>query len=152
MAFHRIFGSCVLGPPGKDYFFAVPWRGSFGRILTMQLEPPKTYARVDIEMSKDDALSCAKDITSLTKNRAQPTLAFPPFFTLPNDAQGYTVVYAIATKRVKTARNDKGRIPMLELIDMAKNSTVYGACVGLCPRTPWSVLLAFDNSLLHEQD
>ena len=39
--FHRIFGSCVLGPPQKDYFFAVPWRGSFGRILTMQLEPPK---------------------------------------------------------------------------------------------------------------
>ena len=41
IAFHRIFGSCVLGPPQKDYFFAVPWRGSFGRILTMQLEPPK---------------------------------------------------------------------------------------------------------------
>ena len=41
IAFHRIFGSCVLGPPGKDYFFAVPWRGSFGRNLTMQLEPPK---------------------------------------------------------------------------------------------------------------
>ena len=28
-------------PPQKDYFLAVPWRGSFGRILTMQLEPPK---------------------------------------------------------------------------------------------------------------
>ena len=41
IAFHRIFGSCVLGPPQKDYFFAVPWRESFGRILTMQLEPPK---------------------------------------------------------------------------------------------------------------
>ena len=27
-----------------NYFFAVPWRGSFGRILTMQLEPPKTHA------------------------------------------------------------------------------------------------------------
>ena len=108
------------------------------------------YARVDIEMSKDDALSCAKDIISLTKDKAEPTFAFPLFLTLPNDAQGYTVVYAIATKRVKTARNDKGRIPMLELIDMAKNSTVYGACIGLCPRTPWSVLLAFDNSMLHD--
>ena len=41
IAFHGIFGSCVLRPPQKDYFFAVPWRGSFGRILTMQLEPPK---------------------------------------------------------------------------------------------------------------
>ena len=41
IAFHRIFSSCVLGPPQKDYFFAVPWRGSFGRILTVQLEPPK---------------------------------------------------------------------------------------------------------------
>ena len=41
IAFHGIFGSCVLGPPQKDYFFAVPWRGSFGRILTMQLELPK---------------------------------------------------------------------------------------------------------------
>ena len=41
IAFHRNFGSFVLGPPEKDYFFAVPWRGSFGRILTMQLEPPK---------------------------------------------------------------------------------------------------------------
>ena len=41
MAFHGIFGSCVLRPPQKDYFFAVPWRGRFGRILTMQLEPPK---------------------------------------------------------------------------------------------------------------
>ena len=40
--FHRIFGSCVLRPPRKNYFFAVPRRGSFGRILTMQLEPPKT--------------------------------------------------------------------------------------------------------------
>ena len=39
--FSRIFGSCVLRPPQKDYFFAVPWTGSFGRILTMQLEPPK---------------------------------------------------------------------------------------------------------------
>ena len=29
-------------PPQKDYFFAVPWRGSFGHILTMQLEPPKS--------------------------------------------------------------------------------------------------------------
>ena len=37
------FTSCVLGPPQKEYFFAVPWRGSFGRILTMQIEPPKTY-------------------------------------------------------------------------------------------------------------
>ena len=27
--------------PPKDLFFAVPWRGSFGRILTMQLEPPE---------------------------------------------------------------------------------------------------------------
>ena len=41
IAFHRILGSCVLGSPQKDYFFAVPWRGSFGHILTMQLEPPK---------------------------------------------------------------------------------------------------------------
>ena len=41
IAFHGIFGSCVLGSPQKDYFFAVPRRGSFGRILTMQLEPPK---------------------------------------------------------------------------------------------------------------
>ena len=41
IAFHGIFGSCVLRPPQKDYFFAVPCRGSFGRILTMQLEPPK---------------------------------------------------------------------------------------------------------------
>ena len=41
IAFHGIFGSCVLRPPQKDYFFAVPWRGSFGRILTMQLGPPK---------------------------------------------------------------------------------------------------------------
>ena len=40
-AFHRIFGSCVLGPPQKNFFFAVPRRGSFGGILTMQLEPPK---------------------------------------------------------------------------------------------------------------
>ena len=41
IAFHRTFGSCVLGPPEKNYFFAVPRRGSLGRILTMQLEPPK---------------------------------------------------------------------------------------------------------------
>ena len=41
IAFHSIFGSSVLGPPQKDYFFNVPRRGSFGRILTMQLEPPK---------------------------------------------------------------------------------------------------------------
>ena len=41
IAFYGIFGSCVLRPPQKDYFLAVPWRGSFGRILTMQLEPPK---------------------------------------------------------------------------------------------------------------
>ena len=109
------------------------------------------YARVDIEMSKDDALSCAKDIISLTKDKAQPTFAFPLFLMLPNDAQGYTLVYAIATKRVKTARNDKGRIPMLELIAMAKKWTVYGACIGLCPETPWSVLLAFDNSMLHDR-
>ena len=27
--------------PQKNYFFAVRRRGSFGRILTMQLEPPK---------------------------------------------------------------------------------------------------------------
>ena len=31
---------CFSSPP-KDYFFTVPWRGSFERILTMQLEPPK---------------------------------------------------------------------------------------------------------------
>ena len=41
IAFHGLFGSCVLLSPQKDYFFAVPWRGGFGRILTMQLEPPK---------------------------------------------------------------------------------------------------------------
>ena len=44
IAFHRTFGSCVLGPPQKNYFFAVPRRGSFGRMLTMQLEPPKPVA------------------------------------------------------------------------------------------------------------
>ena len=44
IAFHRIFGSCVLRCPQKDHSFAVPWRGSFGRILTMQLEPPKLVA------------------------------------------------------------------------------------------------------------
>ena len=33
---------CFRSPPKTDYFFAVPPRGSFGRILTMQLEPPKT--------------------------------------------------------------------------------------------------------------
>ena len=41
IAFYRIFGSCDLGPPQKNYFFAVRQGGSFGRILTMQLEPPK---------------------------------------------------------------------------------------------------------------
>ena len=46
IAFHGIFGSCVLRPPQKDYFFAVPWRGSFGRILTMQLEPPKAWGEL----------------------------------------------------------------------------------------------------------
>ena len=44
IACHRIFGSCVLGPPQNDYFYGLPWRGSFGRILTMQLEPPKQDA------------------------------------------------------------------------------------------------------------
>ena len=44
IAFHRIFGSCVLRRPRKDFLCAVPWRGSFGRILTMQLEPPKLVA------------------------------------------------------------------------------------------------------------
>ena len=34
---------CFRYPP-KGYFFAVPWTGSFGRILTMQLEPPKSNA------------------------------------------------------------------------------------------------------------
>ena len=46
IAFHRMFGSCVLRPPEKDYFFAVPWGGSFGRILTMQLEPPKLRTHI----------------------------------------------------------------------------------------------------------
>ena len=41
IAFCRIFGSCVFGSPQKNFFFAVPRRGSFGHILTMQLEPPK---------------------------------------------------------------------------------------------------------------
>ena len=40
--FSQDLGSCFLGPPKRDYFFAVPWRGSFGHILTMQLEPPKS--------------------------------------------------------------------------------------------------------------
>ena len=75
-------------------------------------------ARVDIEMSKDDALSCAKNIISLTKDKAKPTFEFPLFLTLPNDAPGYTVVYAVARKRLNTARDDKGCIPMLELINM----------------------------------
>ena len=44
IAFHGIFGSCVLRPPQNYFFFAVPWRGSFGRILTMQLGLPKTGA------------------------------------------------------------------------------------------------------------
>ena len=44
IAFYGIFGSCVFGPPQKNFFSAVPRRGSFGRILTMQLEPPKTDA------------------------------------------------------------------------------------------------------------
>ena len=39
---------------------------------------------------------------------------------------------------------------MLQLIDMPKNSTIYGACIGLCPRTSWLVLLAVDNSMLHD--
>ena len=42
--FSRDFCFCVFRPPQKDCFFAVPWRGNFGRILTMQLEPPKTSA------------------------------------------------------------------------------------------------------------
>ena len=41
IAFYGIFGSCVFGSPQKNFFSAVPRRGSFGRILTMQLEPPK---------------------------------------------------------------------------------------------------------------
>ena len=36
---------CFRSPPQKDYFFAVPWRGSFGRILIMQLEPPKAMVQ-----------------------------------------------------------------------------------------------------------
>ena len=82
--------------------------------------PGNNYARVDIEMTKDEALSCAKDIISLTKEKTEQTVVFPLFLTLPNDAEGYTVVYAIATKMARTARKDEGRIPMLELIDMAK--------------------------------
>ena len=39
--FSQDFGYLCFRSPPKDYFFAVPWRGSFGRILTMQLEPPK---------------------------------------------------------------------------------------------------------------
>ena len=39
---------------------------------------------------------------------------------------------------------------MLELIDMTQNSTIYGACLGLCPRTTLSGLLALDNSMLHD--
>ena len=59
IAFHRIFGSCVLGPPQKDYFFAVPWRGSFGRILTMQLEPPKKVAFLAVSANKQRGLANA---------------------------------------------------------------------------------------------
>ena len=51
IAFHSIFGSCVLGPLQKDYFFAVPWRGSFGHILTMQLRPPKPLEQAQPESS-----------------------------------------------------------------------------------------------------
>ena len=39
---------------------------------------------------------------------------------------------------------------MLELIDMAKSSEVCNACIGNCSRTPCSILLAFDNSMLHD--
>ena len=57
IAFHRTFGSCVLGLPQKDYFFAVPWRGSFGRIWTMQLEPPKGGARALLRGDRGQALT-----------------------------------------------------------------------------------------------
>ena len=54
IAFHRTFGSCVLGPPQKDYSFAVPWRGSFGHILTMQLERTKKEAAAEgLDMLED---------------------------------------------------------------------------------------------------
>ena len=41
IAFCGFFGSCVFGSPQKNFFFAVPRRGSFEYILTMLLEPPK---------------------------------------------------------------------------------------------------------------
>ena len=39
--FSQNFWFLCFRSPQKDHFFAVPWRGSFGRILTKQLEPPK---------------------------------------------------------------------------------------------------------------
>ena len=60
IAFHGIFASCVLLPPQKDYFFAVPWRGSFGRILTMQIEPPKTGAVLARAGLSNASASCSR--------------------------------------------------------------------------------------------
>ena len=39
--FSQDFWFLCFRSPQKNFFFAVPRRGSFGRILTMQLEPPK---------------------------------------------------------------------------------------------------------------
>ena len=80
---------------------------------------------------------------------AKPQFAFLLCLTILNEAKGCTLLYAIETKRVKHARSDKGRIPLLELIAMVKSSEVDGVCVGICLRTTWYILLAFDNSMLH---
>ena len=92
IAFHRIFGSCVLRPPQKDFFFAVPWRGSFGRILTMQLEPPKLHAQPIIRYfavlcSRPSSFACA--IFMYTPRRCQGPVG-PPWCVpvLPMGAPG----------------------------------------------------------------
>ena len=69
IAFYGIFGSCVLRPPQKDYFLAVPWRGSFGRILTMQLEPPKYLCIAD---------QCFSNALVLNRHTALPLFVSVP--------------------------------------------------------------------------
>ena len=64
------------------------------------------YGRADIDLPEDTAIQMSQRLTERAKGSQVPTLAFAIGLSLGQQTKGFTVMYAIATKKTRAASKE----------------------------------------------